>query len=128
MKMLTHLHDPQYILRTLSDGRPSLGAVQEPTETMMRRVTFALVLALAAGGFATSAAAAPTAPASTEPTAKPAPKPTTLQRALRACAKKKDEQAKASCQRRAQAQAKSPRKVAKRPLRPTPTPAVAPQN
>lgn len=90
----------------------------------MRRVTFALVLALAAGSFAASAAAAPTAPASTAPTAKPAPKPTALQRALRVCAKAKDQRAKVTCQRRAYAQAKAARKptTVKRPPPPAPTP------
>lgn len=96
----------------------------------MRRVTLALVLALAAGCFATSAIAAPTAPPATAPTAKPAPKPTAQQRALRACAKMKDEQAKFACQRRAQAQAqaKAPRKAGKRPPPPAVTPAADTQN
>lgn len=101
----------------------------------MRRVTFALVLALAAGFFATSAIAAPTAPPATTPTTTTAPptklvpKPSAQQRALRACAKMKDEQAKASCQRRAyaQAQTKTPRKGAKRPP-PAATPAAVTQN
>lgn len=94
----------------------------------MRRVSFALVLALAAGFFATSAIAAPTAPPTTAPTAKPAPRLTAQQRALRACAKMKDEQAKFACQRRVQAQAqtKSPRKAAKRP--PAATPVTDSQN
>jgi hypothetical protein len=95
----------------------------------MRRVTFAIVLALAAASFTTVAIAAPTAPPSTAPTAKPAPKPTAQQRALRACAKMKDEQAKASCQRRVQAhaQARTSRKAAKRPP-PAATPATDSQN
>lgn len=94
----------------------------------MRSVTFALVLALGAGSFATTVSAAPTAPATT-PTTKPAPKLTPQQRALRACAKMKDEQAKASCQRRAHAQVKkAPRKATKRPPPPAPAPASDAQN
>lgn len=95
----------------------------------MRRVTFALVLALAAGFFATAATAAPTAPPTTAPTIKLTPKPSAQQRALRACAKMKDEQAKATCQRRAyaQVQTKTPRKGAKR-LPPAATPAAVTQN
>lgn len=92
----------------------------------MRSVTFALVLALAAGSFATVASAAPTAgnpSASTPPAAKPTPaKPTALQRALRSCARMKDEQAKVTCQRRAHAQARAARKPNKRPPPPAPTP------
>ncbi len=91
----------------------------------MRRVTLALVLALAAGCFATASTAAPTAPPETTPIAKP--KPTAQQRALRACAKMKDDQAKAACQRRAQAQTRTPRKAIKRPPSVV-TPAAAPQN
>lgn len=94
----------------------------------MRSVTFALVLALAASSFTTMASAAPTAgspPGSAPPAAKPAPaKPTALQRALRVCAKAKDQRAKVACQRRAYAQAKAARKptTVKRPPPPAPTP------
>lgn len=108
----------------------------------MRRATFALAFALAIGSFASMSSAAPTegqqppagtpAPAAT-PTpslTKPAkPKLTPYQRAMRACARMKDEQAKADCRTHAQAQAKlAPRKVAKRkPVPPAPaaTPAAA---
>jgi hypothetical protein len=136
MKMLTHLHDRQYISVTPTDER-RLRRRSIITETMMRRATFALALALAIGSFASMSSAAPTdgppPPAATPaPAATPTPsltKPAKLtpqQRALRACAKMKGEQAKADCRAHAQAKA-APRKVAKRkpvPPAPAPTPAA----
>ncbi|MGE0423068.1 MAG: hypothetical protein AB7O88_12425 [Reyranellaceae bacterium] len=110
----------------------------------MRRALFALALVLAAGGFATTAGAAPTddpqPPAPAAPAAAPTPTPHTTkparltpqQRAVRACAKVKGTQAKATCQRRVLAQAKAtPRKATaskRKPPRPAPTPAAAPTN
>ncbi len=102
----------------------------------MRRATFALAFALAIGSFASMSSAAPTdgqqppaaapAPAATPtPTLTKPAKPTKLtpyQRAMRACARMKDEQAKADCRQHAQAKA-APRKLAKR--KPTPPPAAA---
>ncbi|MBV9835507.1 MAG: hypothetical protein JO055_13920 [Alphaproteobacteria bacterium] len=106
----------------------------------MRRATFALAFALAIGSYASMSSAAPTdgqqLPAVTPaPAATPTPsltkpakatKLTPYQRAMRACAKMKDEQAKADCRQHAQAKA-PPRKVAKRkptPPAPAPTPAA----
>ena len=111
----------------------------------MRRATFALAFALAIGSFASMSSAAPTdgqQPPAAAPAATPTPTPTPsltkppakatkltpYQRAMRACARMKDDQAKADCRTHAQAQAKTaPRKVAKRkptPPAPAPTPAA----
>lgn len=103
----------------------------------MRRVTFALAFALALGSFAPAGSAAPTdgqqpaATSPTVPTAKPA-RLSPLQRALRACAKMKDETTKADCQRRAGTQAsKTPRKATtakRKPVPPAATPAAVSTN
>ena len=106
----------------------------------MRRATFALAFALAIGSFASMSSAAPTEgqqPPAAAPVAAPTPTPsltkpakvtklTPYQRAMRACARMKEEQAKADCRQHAQAKA-APRKVAKRkpvPPAPAPTPAA----
>lgn len=110
----------------------------------MRRALFALALVLAAGGFATTAGAAPTddpqPPAPAAPAAAPTPTPTPhttkparltpQQRAVRACAKVKGTQAKATCQRRvlAQAKATSRKATASKRKPPRPAPAAAPTN
>ena len=107
----------------------------------MRRATLALALGLLVGSFATVSNAAPTegqppaaaAPVAAPPAVTPTPsttKPARLtahQRALRACAKMKDEAAKGDCQRRAQTQAKAaPRKTTTAKRKPAPTaPAAA---